>query len=185
MIKQDKRRRLVEAADSLVYRQGFNKTTLAEVATASQVPLGGIYYYFRTKEALGAALIEERAEGYRALRKQWDESLRPKDRLLAFIRMTVDKRDMLAQNGCPIGGLCQELRREDGALAEHAKEMFAEFLAWLEVQFRELGQGEQSADFALHLMSTLEGATILASSFKDPSYIIKETDRVREWVSSM
>ena len=183
--RPDKRRRLIDAANGLVLRQGFNKTTLAEVAAASEVPLGGIYYYFRTKEALGAALIEARAEGYRALRQQWDELPEPRERLLAFIQMAVDRRDLLVQSGCPIGSLCQELRKSDGALADCAKEMFAEFLEWLKTQFEVMGKGERSYELAVHLMSVLEGATLLTNSFKDPYYILCEAGRMKEWVRSM
>ena len=58
----DKRSRLIEAAVKLVHRQGFNKTTLADIALESEVPLGNVYYYFKTKDDIGQALIEYRTE---------------------------------------------------------------------------------------------------------------------------
>lgn len=183
--KKNRRQRIVEAADRLVQRQGFNRTTLADVAKGSRVALGNIHYYFRTKEALGEALIVERAGMYRALREQWKELPAPKDRLLAFIQMTVDNRELLTRSGCPIGSLCQELSKEGGQLATQAADMFAEFLTWLEDQFQALGKGEESADLAVHLMSVLEGATLLTNSFRSPSYIAKEAERMKDWVRSL
>ncbi len=53
----DKRAELVAAATGLLHEQGFHRTTLADVAERASVPLGNVYYYFRTKEALAEAVI--------------------------------------------------------------------------------------------------------------------------------
>jgi len=96
----DKRDRLVDAAVQLVHRQGFHRTTLADVAEESRVPLGNVYYYFKTKDALGEALIDRYLGQYEALRSKWDAKPDPKTRLDAFIQMTADNRDVLARSGC-------------------------------------------------------------------------------------
>src|SRR5437867_896327 len=93
---------LVDAADRLVQRQGFQKTTLAEVAGAAGVPAGNVYYYFKTKEQLGERLIEARARRYRLLRDAWEAEPDPKVRLRRFVQMTIDNRAELADSGCPI-----------------------------------------------------------------------------------
>lgn len=181
----EKRSRLVRAADRLVHENGFEQTTLADIAKASKVPLGNVYYYFKTKDAIGEAVVAERARQYRAAREMWDELPDPKQRLLAFTQMTIDSRDMLAKSGCPIGSLCQELHKDGGKLAERASDMFADFLAWLEKQFRELGKGEESRDLAVHLMSVLQGATLLTLSFNDPDYITRQADRLKTWIAEL
>ena len=48
MLKRD---RLIEAAKEKFYQQGVARTTLADIAQQAQVPLGNVYYHFRTKEA--------------------------------------------------------------------------------------------------------------------------------------
>ena len=48
--RNDKRERLVQAADKLIYEQTFHTTTLANIAKLAEVPLGNVYYYFKTKE---------------------------------------------------------------------------------------------------------------------------------------
>src|SRR5713226_6092365 len=58
--KTDKRSRLIQTAAKLAYRQGFRKTTLADIAEEAQVPLGNVYYYFKTKDELAAAVVELR-----------------------------------------------------------------------------------------------------------------------------
>jgi len=45
-----KRTRLINTASKLAHEHGFNQTTLADIARDSGVPLGNVYYYFKTKE---------------------------------------------------------------------------------------------------------------------------------------
>ena len=42
----NKRERLMAAACRLFYEQGVERTTLADIAAAADVPLGNVYYYF-------------------------------------------------------------------------------------------------------------------------------------------
>lgn len=54
-----KRLKLISAASVLIMSKGINNFTLADVAKESEVPLGNIYYYFKTKEDLIAATLPE------------------------------------------------------------------------------------------------------------------------------
>ena len=181
----NKRMRLLEAANKLVHEQGFNQTTLADIAKAAKVPLGNVYYYFKTKEDIGHALIEYRAEFYRCLIAAWEKSPDPKKRILALIQEVADQRETLACSGCPIGSLCQELHKDGGPLAEKAASLLAALLSWAEQQFRLLGKGPESADLALHLLSILQGASLLTHTFHQPDLIVRETDRLKEWLDAL
>ncbi|MGE3676272.1 MAG: TetR/AcrR family transcriptional regulator, partial [Polyangiaceae bacterium] len=140
MPKPDKRSRLIETATDRVHAQGFNQTTLADVAEQADVPLGNVYYYFKTKQALGESVIDTRRAQYQSARDDWDKLPEPKQRLKAFVRMTLDNRKLLVERGCPIGTLCAELHKEHGPLADAASDLFTEFLDWLTQQFKALGQ---------------------------------------------
>jgi hypothetical protein len=41
---------LIAAAYALVYRRGVARTSLADIAQAADVPVGDVYYYFKTKD---------------------------------------------------------------------------------------------------------------------------------------
>jgi hypothetical protein len=56
----DKRSRLVSAAVGLAYQNGFGATSLADIAREAEVPLGNLYYYFKTKDDIGEAIVELR-----------------------------------------------------------------------------------------------------------------------------
>lgn len=183
--RTDKRTRLIHAANRLVHEQGFEETTLAHIAKAAKVPLGNVYYYFKTKEEIGSALIQHRADFYRDVMESWNKLPDPKQRILALIQMVFDQRDALAQNGCPIGSLCQELHKDDGPLADKSANLMAALLSWAEQQFRLLGKGKESADLALHLVSAVQGASLLTHTFHEPKLIVRETNRLKKWVDSL
>lgn len=53
------RERLLAAARRLFATQGFERTTIRDIAARADIALGGFYNYFRTKEDVLAALLEE------------------------------------------------------------------------------------------------------------------------------
>lgn len=183
--KIDKRARLIEAANKLVQQQGFNQTTLADIAQESKVPLGNVYYYFKTKDELGHALIEYRTEGVCGQFSEWDKLPEPRARILAAIKTVADRREMVAQSGCPTGCLCQELHKGGGPLADKAAGTFSVLLEWLEKQFRLLGTGRESSGHALHLLSALQGVSLLTNAFNDPKLMLRETARLTKWVNAL
>jgi AcrR family transcriptional regulator len=184
-IKPDKRSRLIDTAASLTYRQGFGNTALADIAREAEVPLGNVYYYFKTKAEIGEAIIARRVAQFQALRREWERSESPKDRLVAFIQMTVESRDALAQSGCPVGSLCSELHKDGGDLAKEATRPFTELLRWTEAQFAALGKGREKKALALHLLSALQGVSLLANSFHDPNLVVVETNQLKKWIGTL
>jgi TetR/AcrR family transcriptional repressor of nem operon len=184
MQQLDKRSQLVEAAVHLVHQQGFDRTTLADIAERTRMPLGNLYYYFKTKDAIGRAIVEQRAGDTAALLREWDKLPSPKDRLEAFVDMTFDNRNIIVRSGCPIGTLCAELHKERGPLAKSATRLFSQFLEWIEAQFEAMGCGE-SRELAEHLLSGLQGASVLTHSFGDPKYIVREARRRKAWIQEL
>src|ERR1700704_6897742 len=116
----DKRTRLIETATKLAYGRGFRETSLADIAEAARVPVGNVYYYFKTKEELAEAVVERRLEEFRAARSEWDRLSTPKERLLAFVDTIHGNREQLARGGCPLGGGCTGVDRGGGGLARES-----------------------------------------------------------------
>jgi len=57
------RTRLLAAARRLFAAQGFEQTTIRDIASEADIALGGFYNYFPTKEDVLAALLEEALSG--------------------------------------------------------------------------------------------------------------------------
>jgi hypothetical protein len=102
-----------------------------------------------------------------------------------LIEEVESQREALASSGCPIGSLCQELHKDGGVLAEKAASLMAALLSWTEQQFRLLGKGTESADLALHLVTVLQGVSLLTHTFGQPELILRETSRLKKWVDSL
>ena len=181
----DKRTRLVETAMKLAYRDGFRESSLADIAKAAHVPVGNVYYYFKTKEELAEAVVERRLEEFRAARAEWDRLSSPKERLLAFVGSVQANREQLARGGCPLGGLCTELHKEGGALAKKAAALFTEPMGWLEEQFRAAGHEKDARELSVHLFCAFQGMAAVAHAANDPDLVVMEVKRLKDWIGTL
>jgi TetR/AcrR family transcriptional regulator, transcriptional repressor for nem operon len=181
----DKRTRLIETATKLAYGRGFRETSLADIAEAARVPVGNVYYYFKTKEELAEAVVERRLEEFRAARAEWDRLSSPKERLLAFVGSVEANRGQLARGGCQFGGLCSELQKEGGALAKKSATLFTEPIGWLEKQFRATGHHKNSRELAMHLFSAFQGMAAVAHGTNDRQVVVMEAKRLKDWIGTL
>src|ERR1700686_2906389 len=181
----DKRTRLIETAMKLAYRKGFRETSLADIAEAAHVPVGNVYYYFKTKEELGEVVVEQRLAEFREFREKLDRLGSPKERLFAFAESIHRNREQLARGGCPLGGLCLELHKEGGALAKKSAVLFTEPMRWLEEQFRAVGHDKTSRELAVHFFSAFQGMAAVALGAHDPGGGGMETKRLKDWIGTL
>src|ERR1700686_4599481 len=93
--KTDKRSRLIQTAVKLGYLHGFRTTSLADIAEAAKVPVGNVYYYFKTKDEIGEAIVEQRLLEVRTLQEQWNQRGSPKEALFACIENRFKTGDQL------------------------------------------------------------------------------------------
>jgi len=56
---QDTRQHLLDVTRSLMTYKGYTAVGLSEVVAAADIPKGSFYYYFKSKEDFGQALLEE------------------------------------------------------------------------------------------------------------------------------
>jgi TetR/AcrR family transcriptional repressor of nem operon len=149
------------------------------------VPVGNVYYYFKTKEELAEAVVERRLEEFRAPRAEWDRWSSPKERLLAFVGSIQANREQLARGGCPLGGLCSELHKEGGALAKKSGTLFTEPIGWLEKQFRAAGHEKDSRELAIHLFCAFQGMAAVAHGTNEPDVVLMEVRCLKNWINTL
>jgi TetR/AcrR family transcriptional regulator, transcriptional repressor for nem operon len=181
----DKRTRLIDTAMKLAHRHGFRESSLADIAEAAHVPVGNVYYYFKTKEELAEAVVERRLAEFRAFRDEMDRLSSPKERLFAFVESIHRDRERLARGGCPLGGLCTELHKEGGALAKKSAALFTEPMRWLEEQFRALGHEKDSRELAVHFFSAFQGMAAVALGTNDREVVVMEAKRLKDWIRTL
>jgi len=181
----NKRERLVASAKRLIHRQGYARTTLADIAREAGVPLGNVYYYFKTKDALAQAVLTERAENFEVQVRRWDTLDDPRRRLLALLaELPCPDRKIIARYGCPLGSLCQELDKSRSTLALQADGIVRKQLQWVAEQFRQLGRND-AEELGLQFMASLHGIHLITNVLNDPSVVDSQLARLRAWVESV
>ena len=180
-----KRQRLIAAASQLLHQQGIEKTTLADIAQAADVPVGNVYYYFKTKDDIVAAVIEARVQQSRAALDAIDRTHRSaKSRLKALVAELAGQREVIALYGCPNGTLCSELDKRPGAPDFARVDLMRVPIEWAEQQFRALGQPD-AHDLAISLMASYEGSALLTNTFRDPDILAREARRLSRWIDTL
>ena len=173
------------AAARVVHEQGAGRTTIADIARAADVPVGNVYYYFKTKDELVAAALSEHTRALEVLTGQLDRLPDPRARLKALVESWVSQRDLAAQYGCPTGTLAVELdKRSEGGLDVEAGKVIRRLLDWVEGQFRELGLPDPD-DLAVTMVAAYQGMSLLANALRDPDIMTRQGARLVEWLNSL
>jgi TetR/AcrR family transcriptional regulator, transcriptional repressor for nem operon len=180
-----KRERLVAAAIRLLHEQGSERTTLADIAKAADVPAGNVYYYFKTKDEVIGAAIDAHARQIKETLAAIEGSHRsPKSRLKALVREFAGQSDLIAQYGCPLGTLCSELDKRGPASDLDVAVLMRLPVDWAEEQFRALGRRD-ARDLAFDLLAAYEGNALLANTLRDPAVLAGAARRLEKWIDTL
>jgi TetR/AcrR family transcriptional regulator, transcriptional repressor for nem operon len=180
-----KRERLIAAAMQLVHQQGIERTTLADIAKAADVPVGNVYYYFKTKDEVIAAVIDAHAQQVRATLAAIEADHRsPRSRLKALVREFTAQSEIVADYGCPLGSLCSELDKRVRESSLPTAELMRLPIEWAEDQLRSLGRPD-ARDLAFDLMAAYEGSALLANTMRDPSVLSRAARRISHWIDTL
>jgi TetR/AcrR family transcriptional regulator, transcriptional repressor for nem operon len=179
-----KRQRLIDAACQVFYAQGVERTTLADVAAAAGIPLGNVYYYFKSKNDLITAVVEARMNEARTM-LAWVEAAHdgPRERLKALFAAFAGQSAEIAQYGCPQGSLCAELDKLPGGPGS-AAELMRVPVDWAERQFAALGRAD-ARDLAIEVIARYQGCALLASTLREPDLLARESARVAAWLDTV
>lgn len=116
---------IIRAGAALLHRKGFSHTGIQDIVTAAGVPKGSFYFYFRSKEDFGLAVVEYFEE---FMIKRMDRCLaeadrNPLDSLRAFFDDIMEFfEEHGCENGCPVGNISQETANVSDRLRERAGE---------------------------------------------------------------
>jgi TetR/AcrR family transcriptional regulator, transcriptional repressor for nem operon len=177
----------VEAATLRFYEQGIERTTLADIADEAGVPLGNVYYYFKTKDELVSAVVDEQVQVIEQTTSELERHRTPAARLKALVEVLASQAESIAQYGCPHGTLCTELHKHTGASPTAGTEsgrLVQASIAWAERQFEEMGRRD-AHDLALQMIGAYQGAAVLTQALNDPSVLRKEARRTERWIDSV
>ena len=179
------RDQIVQAADRLFYRQGYEHTSFSDIADAVQISRGNFYYHFKSKDEILDAVIGARLASTRKMLEQWEiEGNRPEDRIRSFIHILIANRADIKRYGCPVGTLCSELAKLGHASKAEANQLLTLFRTWLRRQFTLLGREADADALAMHLLARSQGVATLANTFHDEKFIRQEVKQMCDWLQS-
>lgn len=175
--KKDTRQAIVEAAAPLIYRQGFHRTGLKEILEAAGVPKGSFYFYFKSKEDFGLAVIDHYSSRLsERARMERDASADPP--LLRLKNLFTARRDLRVsdgcEGGCPLGNLAQEMSDLSPVMRErlrHALNLVASNIADLLREAEERGDlpaGIDPQQAGAFILDAWEGALLRMKAEKSP-----------------
>jgi TetR/AcrR family transcriptional regulator, transcriptional repressor for nem operon len=161
--------KLVEAARLLFWEKGYEGTSLQEVVAKANVRAGSLYYFFRTKEDLLLAVLDNYVELLwpAVIQPAFGRTTDPIERIFSILN---GYREGLIYtgfaHGCPIGNLALEVSDEYPRAREKIARNFAGWRKWIRNCLVEAAgrlpanvDGERLATFVLTVM---EGAVMQA-----------------------
>lgn len=179
------RRRIVEAADQLFYSRGYNQTSFSDISDETGIPRGNFYYYFKTKEDILAAVMDQRLSEFQQVLNACDQaSDQPLQRLLCLLHFPLQKQSEVLNYGCPIGTLSAELAKQQEPDISRVRltAVFDLMKNWIEQQLVEMGQTQRASDIAMNLLAKMQGVIMMANVYNDAAFLHKGIDEIQHWL---
>jgi TetR/AcrR family transcriptional repressor of nem operon len=161
---------IIEAASRLMHLQGFNHTSIDEVLRESGVGKGNFYYYFKSKEELGYAIIENNLKQFsqyvigKAFGNHRDALSQVDDFLDIILEL---HRQRNCAGGCPLGNMAMELSDIHEGFRKKFQGIFESWRMHVSTvlqKAKESGQLSDHADptiLAQFIVAGVEGAILL------------------------
>ncbi len=171
------RDQILDAAARLIHLRGYHCTSLDDVLRESGVGKGNFYYYFKSKEDLGYAIIDRVIQSFvkRTLDPAFaDAAADPIAQIHRFLdRVLENQRQRNCVGGCPMGNLASELSDVHEGFRQRLAGIFGQWRARLtEALTRGQASGRVCRDcdpagVAQFLVAALEGAILMSKVTKD------------------
>ena len=181
----DKKDRLVEAAMRRFHHDGVGATSLAAVANDAAVPLGNVYYYFRSKDALTENVIERWCAWVGESLGALDVLPGSRDRLRAFVVSADRRRQGYADLGCPLSALSNDLRNAPPTIAASSGRPLAMLRAWLTAQFVQITDVDVAGSHADFFLASLQGSFALAHINSDSLIVSRTVEHLLRWIDTV
>lgn len=186
------RERLLQAASHEIYRSGFQSAGLDTILASTGVTKGALYYHFKSKEALGYAVVEEMIAP--DVHRKWVRPLQsasdPIEALIGAVqRIPVRIEDV--RGGCQLNNLAQEMSPLD---AGFRKRLATVFDAWRKAVASALREGQihgsvrrdiDPNNAAGLLIAMVEGYASLAKNAQDPKVMKAGIKNIVDWLKSL
>lgn len=181
----EKRQKLVSAGANLFHTQGYEATSLADVAKAAEVPAGGVFYHFPSKAALADAVMAHHEAHFAAGLDQIEATTDdPRQRLHLFWDGAESLAQARAAHGCPVLALASDMAADPARNAQGQQQralVMRNTIRWLSRQYEALGLEDSAANLAASaLFAAMQGAFAVGHVLGDADLIRQLFDETRK-----
>ncbi|EPH95616.1 transcriptional regulator, TetR family [Enterococcus faecalis 13-SD-W-01] len=176
------KQKLLQSARELIYKNGYNNTSIRDILIDADAGKGQLYYYFDSKKSIGLAVIQANIEEWRTelFTDILAPSVEPEKDFLDMLNWFYSFHNSQSHYyGCPIGNLIIELSMEDEEFREVLEDFMTEWINVLAAKLIELDSEaylnfEEAQDEARMIISQIQGSIVLLKATQDLT-ILKET----------
>jgi len=180
------RAQIIEAADDLFYRQGFEHTSFRHIAEAVKISRGNFYHHFKSKDDILDAVVDLRLDKTRDMLDAWEQQCdSPAERIRCFIRILMTNWSKIETWGCPVGTLTTELAKLNHPGQDRAARVFTLFRGWLREQFIAMGRETDADELALEVLTFSQGAATVGNAFHDKAFVSRQVEQMCDWLDKL
>ncbi len=177
-----KKEALVAAAAELFWKQGYAATSIADVANASGVPVGNVYYYFRSKAALAMAVSDVFVtETETMLEEVRNDCSVSRERLSMVVSRLARSLKSRVAHGCPIALCIRDFRHDAPEASDRAAEAFTLLIAFMAGELGRTGlRPALSLRAARGAIAEWQGGMMLAHALGDAAVLSESFRRMEQ-----
>ena len=179
----DSKEKTLVAAARLFRRQGFHGTALQDILAAGGAPRGSLYFHFPGgKEEIGEAALTMAGEATRQGIARAAEASESTEIFLTRLarRMASDLEESAFNDGCPIATTALETSAQSKTLGAATRNAFQSWEREIARGLERFGIAADDAQgMATMVLSLLEGALLLARTYRDPKPLERAEQGIR------
>ena len=129
------RHTILEKAFDLIYKKGYQTTSIDKIITTTKVTKGAFFYHFKTKDEMGIAIINEiiKPMMHSVLIIPLQNTSKPINAIYLMTKSLLLENPLLKlEYGCPVGNLTQEMTPWNSNFTKALNELILEWQRTIE-----------------------------------------------------
>ena len=191
--KTDTRTRLLDAAYSLMLRQGYPATAVDEICDVAEVSKGSFYHFFKSKQDLAIGVLEHHMDGAMEMIEQGLDlqGVSGPQRAVRYVKHVEDGAEELWSDGCLIGSFALELAETNPEIRSKVSQIFRDLEGHMEQVFVPLCQAHPGPDtpppreLAEQFLAVIEGGVVLSRAHQDRRYVPQAIRCFRRYLETL
>lgn len=167
-----RRTQIIRAALQRFRTHAVSGTTLRDLAQAAGLPIGNLYYYFKSRDDLLLAVLEECERELDVLLDRW-APLAPLDWLTAYFDWLLLDPEASTTLGCPFGTLAGELRALGHPAAERGAHLVRRYRT-------AVVQQTAAAGIQMDVFMAVQGVYTVSRILADPALFEQSIREIRD-----